>query len=95
MNITISCWVAYGILLFVNLNQTFWGFLLKLYRNERSLLTFLSHLFPMGVMCIFASVMGFVLTAAVKTETVITIFIFWAFITMITFIGLSIRQLKK
>ena len=95
MNITISYWVVYGIFLFLNLNQTFWGFLLKSYRKEALLLTLASHLLPMGVMCIFGSAMGFVLLFTVKAETVLTAFIFWALVTVITFIVLLIRQLKK
>ncbi len=102
MYITISFWVVYGVFLFLNLNQVFWGFSLKPYRKRSSSLTLMSYAFPLGVMISFGMILGAVLSLVggsipdlSKDPTTLALFFFWALLTVISFILLLIRQLKK
>jgi len=92
MYITISFWVVYGVFLFLNLNQVFWGLSLKSYPNKSSFLSELSFILP------FAVALSFGLNLAINSpslEKVNSIFIFWALMTAITFVILLARYLKK
>ena len=101
MYITISFWVVYGVFLFLNLNQVFWGFSLKPYRKRSSSLTLMSYAFPLGVMVFFGMILGAGLslvgsiTDLSKDPITLALFFLWALLTVISFILLLIRQLKK
>ena len=101
MYITISYWVVYGVFLFLNLNQVFWGFSLKPYRERSSALTLMSYALPLSVMISEGMVLGAGLglvgsvTDLSKDPTTLVLFFFWALLTVISFIILLIRQLKK
>lgn len=101
MYVTIYHWIAYGVLLFLNFIQLFWG--LWLIRNRKghpAISTLFS--FPFCIILIFGIIMGYGLIVASDTtgffkEVTFTLanFVFWAFLTAIVFVILLIRYLKK
>ena len=101
MYITISYWVVYGVFLFLNLNQVFWGFSLKPYRSRSSALTMASYSFPLAIMLGFGITMGAVLGLLgstidlSKNPPTLFLFLTWALATAIIFIILLARKLKK
>lgn len=95
MTFTINYWVAYGLIVIINLHQLFWGLSLKSSKKD-SRFTFLSHSFPLYIMLILGFFTGITLASAPEeAESISGLFFTWSLLTAVASIVLLVRHFKK
>ena len=95
MDFTINHWIAFGLVVIINLHQFFWGLSLKS-SKEDSRLTLLSYFFPLLTMLLFGFFTGVVLVfAPEEAESIFGLFFAWSILTVLASIFLLVRYFKK